>query len=600
MRRLALILIPLLLSSVPPQRAAADNLNLVGGLGNTGSANTWTATQAFSGVPGWKATGAPSASATSSLVQLGAGVIGSNANGTYLGVNTAAGFTGFLVGAQVNGGAQVWTLDYQGNEVLGGSIKAANVTDSALTILNAIPKHNASGLLADSSITDNGTTVSTAEALSAGAATVTSIANSGGYTQSGGSADAFSGQMVANASLFIPLVVQSGNTNIGQGIEFRSGINLYTNWYVGDDEALGNGLEITPSTAVGGDAFVTPMVAVRTYGVGIGVNAPAGLFSVGAGSPFSVSSTGDVTAADVTQPASSTGNGTAAPAVATVTGAAGGNTTGTTGQTAGKGGGVTIVSGAGGTAPSGSTNGAGGDITLSPGAAGAGLGTAGAVGSVLLAPTGGSVGIGTNAPSASYALDVQGPGTGGIIHVAAPGVNRGAAFVKCEQVVNYAMFGVDSDSGPIDGYPDSVIIRGLNAYPIVFDLSNTIVGEIDPSSNLHIGRVVSLGTALAATDVALSAGWGSTATAAVRGTDSAGTITITSAGTGQSLSPTIILTFHDGAWVAAPVTVANWNTGSTGLGANVYVADTTTTMVLTYAGTPVASSTYEFSFQTRG
>lgn len=106
------------------------------------------------------------------------------------------------------------------------------------------------------------------------------------------------------------------------------------------------------------------------------------------------------------------------------------------------------------------------------------------------------------------------------------------------------------------------------------------------------------GTALVSGDFALSAGWGTTATVAVTlatSRDQAFLITVTSAGTGQLVNPTITLTFKDGTWTNTPVCIMN-DTGGTGALADVTRSSSSaTTYVWIWNALPVATSTYEFS-----
>ena len=113
------------------------------------------------------------------------------------------------------------------------------------------------------------------------------------------------------------------------------------------------------------------------------------------------------------------------------------------------------------------------------------------------------------------------------------------------------------------------------------------------------------GTALAAANFALSAGFGSTASvsAVLTGsTDMMGQITITSAGTGQGASPTCTLTFADGAFRAddgtalSPLAVVQRNGGSQ-VTVDFTWSSTSTTLVLTLAGTPVAAQTFTVAWQ---
>ena len=99
-----------------------------------------------------------------------------------------------------------------------------------------------------------------------------------------------------------------------------------------------------------------------------------------------------------------------------------------------------------------------------------------------------------------------------------------------------------------------------------------------------------LGTPLVAGDFALS-GWGTGATiTAVEGTDTMCQLTVT-AGTTPSVSPTITLTYHDGAWPKNPLVLADM-TGGSGSFSEFAISTSTTQAILTYNGLPVATKTY--------
>lgn len=113
--------------------------------------------------------------------------------------------------------------------------------------------------------------------------------------------------------------------------------------------------------------------------------------------------------------------------------------------------------------------------------------------------------------------------------------------------------------------------------PVMFSIPNS-------------ARFTASGTNLLSTDYLLT-GWGAGATiTAIHGSDMAHRFTIT-AGTAPSISPTIQLTFHDGAWAFSPVITA-MITGGTGSVTDLSVASATTTYTLTYEGLPVATQTY--------
>lgn len=132
------------------------------------------------------------------------------------------------------------------------------------------------------------------------------------------------------------------------------------------------------------------------------------------------------------------------------------------------------------------------------------------------------------------------------------------------------------------------------------------MAQIQGNSSSHGGRLDgSLGTALAAADTAfvLGAGWGTTATFAVAAgsTDQRGTITITSAGTGQAQATSnVTLTFKDGTYAGAnaPTVLVTLQRSSNA------VADAQPTEVTSSLTTaswrsgvlPVAAATYRYSY----
>ena len=113
----------------------------------------------------------------------------------------------------------------------------------------------------------------------------------------------------------------------------------------------------------------------------------------------------------------------------------------------------------------------------------------------------------------------------------------------------------------------------------------------------------SLGTALAAGNVAIGAGWGGTATVAIRAgsTDQRGIITITaSASTPAQATATVTITFADGAYASVPPyysvillssdnAVAEPNSFQT-------TACTATALSWTYGTLPVATKVYTFAY----
>ena len=87
----------------------------------------------------------------------------------------------------------------------------------------------------------------------------------------------------------------TGN-NANMGIELVDGSNGgYYNWHIGAQNEVANALTITPSTAINGTTFTTPVVTMRSAGnVGIGTASPSSLLSVGSSSQFQVNGSGKV------------------------------------------------------------------------------------------------------------------------------------------------------------------------------------------------------------------------------------------------------------------------------------------------------------------
>ncbi len=107
------------------------------------------------------------------------------------------------------------------------------------------------------------------------------------------------------------------------------------------------------------------------------------------------------------------------------------------------------------------------------------------------------------------------------------------------------------------------------------------------------------GPEVLAADIALSAGFGTTATVAVEdgASDVGGRFTVTSAGTGQGANPTATLTFKK-AFDGVPTIVCSRGneTGDDQLSIPVIVKASKTMAIFTLVGTPVAAETYSVSF----
>jgi len=140
---------------------------------------------------------------------------------------------------------------------------------------------------------------------------------------------------------------------------------------------------------------------------------------------------------------------------------------------------------------------------------------------------------------------------------------------------------------------------GTNPTDILFFRQAAGVMQLD--NDLLVRRLRQTGTALVAGDFATSAGWGSTASVAVTSNsrDNMGRVTVTPNGASIAANPTLTLTFTDGAWPNGSFCIAS-NDFGTGVRAFVEVTTTTTTMVVTYVGTPVAGNTQTISWICQG
>jgi hypothetical protein len=136
-------------------------------------------------------------------------------------------------------------------------------------------------------------------------------------------------------------------------------------------------------------------------------------------------------------------------------------------------------------------------------------------------------------------------------------------------------------------------IRGVLPFAVQGALS-----ALDATLRDVVARTVrpTAGTALVAGDFALSGGWGVGASVAVAtgSMDQRWRITVTAAGV-PGANPTVTLTFRHPPWPTGTraLILRNGGSGST-LNPTWSGAPTTTTLVFTAAGTPVAASTYAY------
>jgi hypothetical protein len=113
--------------------------------------------------------------------------------------------------------------------------------------------------------------------------------------------------------------------------------------------------------------------------------------------------------------------------------------------------------------------------------------------------------------------------------------------------------------------------------------------DLSVPKTVKIRRVLGGGTALVVGDIALSPGWGNTATiSGLGGTDAAFRFAVTPNGTGIAANPTITVTFHDGTWTTIPICqITSFN--PSGPAPQWYISGSTTASIL-IVGTNAQSS----------
>lgn len=111
---------------------------------------------------------------------------------------------------------------------------------------------------------------------------------------------------------------------------------------------------------------------------------------------------------------------------------------------------------------------------------------------------------------------------------------------------------------------------------------------------LSANRIYGEGAQLTASDVTLSAEWGTGPTVSVSGTDLRGEVSVT-AGTTPGANPTVTITFKGGAFPSAPFAIVRRKDSTSPYEEPTWTTSTTQ-LVITFPATPVAGSTYTFSW----
>ncbi|MBV9766017.1 MAG: hypothetical protein JOZ48_14320 [Acidobacteriaceae bacterium] len=159
---------------------------------------------------------------------------------------------------------------------------------------------------------------------------------------------------------------------------------------------------------------------------------------------------------------------------------------------------------------------------------------------------------------------------------------------------------INAPGGPFTGN----ILFASSGTPAVTSLAGSSSFLVLGSSGINAGgslfsafRIGSQGaTALASGDLRLGPGWGSGATvSSIDANDQRGRFTISSAGTGQVSNPTVTLNFKDGPWPKPPFAVIARNGGAQPAITPLWSTNTTS-IVVTFPGTPKPGEKYSFEF----
>jgi hypothetical protein len=183
-------------------------------------------------------------------------------------------------------------------------------------------------------------------------------------------------------------------------------------------------------------------------------------------------------------------------------------------------------------------------------------------------------------------------GNGGTLFLNSPqgirwsGATSGTTFVQASSVAGAGILTLPA-----------TVTDTLVARTTVDTLTNKTLGGTTPLNRLRANQ----GTSVAIGDWTITGlglgSWGTTASVvAVTGNDTAGSVVIACSGTGQTANPGFRLTFHDGAFPAAPVALAARGDGfAPAVPANTF-GTTTTTALFGLNGTCVAGVNYAFYY----
>ena len=205
---------------------------------------------------------APAASAAAALMRFdnGATPFVGSANGTFLGINAAAGFTGNLLDLQANASARL-------------SVTATGILTTLKAIVGGTTSLGTASLFATDAATSALVVQQAASPTAAPFIVQTSVPATVAQISTAGHG-AF-GHAAAPASALHAVKTAIEQLRV-QGTAGGGGIMLLnqaasgkTNWFLGCQNNVNNGLEVTASTAVDGTTFSTPTLTLLSQQLGV-------------------------------------------------------------------------------------------------------------------------------------------------------------------------------------------------------------------------------------------------------------------------------------------------------------------------------------------
>lgn len=191
-----------------------------------------------------KVVGTAPVSTSNSLVQIGSAISGGNAAGTYLSINTGAGFTGDLANLMING-ASKFKVDASGNVTAAGTISAASLT-GALNITTNGAASTPAQLLSGTWFTGGSATTTKPQLLVEPSGTTSTGWNTNGTAIGANAASGFVGNLIDLQVAGVSRASLIARTNSGA---------LMTVGQAGFTDYSGTGYNIAAPSGAGGASW---------------------------------------------------------------------------------------------------------------------------------------------------------------------------------------------------------------------------------------------------------------------------------------------------------------------------------------------------------